>query len=76
MKKNGRTDSIEVKALIHAPLIPKDKSSKGPTQQADAPMAASIAPTSNQVTSLGGVSCFIVIKILLREPKIKFGIEV
>jgi hypothetical protein len=40
----GRTDSNEVKVLIHAPLMPRDKSNSGPTQQTDAPMAATTAP--------------------------------
>ncbi len=41
----GRTDVKEVNELIHAPLIPRDRSNSGTTQQIDAPMAASTAPT-------------------------------
>ncbi len=40
----GRTDVNEVNELIHAPLIPRDRSNSGTTQQIDAPMAASTAP--------------------------------
>lgn len=45
--KNGRIGSIAVNVLIHAPPIPKDNSKKGPTQQAEAPIAANKAPIPN-----------------------------
>jgi hypothetical protein len=61
--KNGRAESIEVKILIHAPPMPSDNSSKGPTQQTEAAMAASAALIPNQGSFLGeGVSCSVVIK--------------
>ncbi len=66
MKKNGRTVSIEVKELIHAPPIPSDKSNKGPTQQADAPIADSTAPIPNQVVLFSVVSCSVAIFVPLR----------
>jgi len=47
MMKNGLTGSIAVNMLIHAPPIPNDNNKNGPTQQAEAPTAANIAPIPN-----------------------------
>ena len=41
--KKGRSGSMAVSVLIHAPPIPKDKSTKGTTQHTDAPIAATKA---------------------------------
>jgi len=55
--KNGRAGSSAVNVLIHAPPIPNDNSKNGPTQQAEAPTAANMAPIpSHDGVLVGGVS--------------------
>lgn len=67
MIKKGRTTSIDVKVLIHAPPIPKDNNNKGPTQQTDAPIAANTAPIPNQGVLFLVMSCSSAIFVLLRR---------
>ena len=75
MIKKGRTDSIEVSVLIHAPPIPKDKSNRGPTQQTDAPMAANTAPNPSQEDLLYGVSVSVFTKDLANSTVMNFRKE-
>ena len=42
--KIGRYGSNAVKLPIHAPPIPSESNTRGPAQQAVAPMAAKVAP--------------------------------
>jgi hypothetical protein len=63
MMKNGRAGSSPVNVLIHAPPMPKDKSKKGPTQHAEAPIAAKRAPTPSHDGVLIGVSGSVFMKI-------------
>jgi hypothetical protein len=63
MMKNGGTGSIAVSVLIQAPPMPKDKSKKGPTQHAEAPIAANTAPIPSHDGVLMGVSGSVFIKI-------------
>jgi len=53
---------MEVSVLIHAPPIPKESSKKGPTQQAEAPIAANSAPAPSHEVFEAAVCCSVVMR--------------
>lgn len=57
MIKKGRIKVMEVNVAIHAPLIPRESSNKGPKQQADAAIAEKIASKAGQKECRVKVAC-------------------